>query len=256
VSGYSAVFRWRLALRDASDLPASAKATGFALSLYLDESGYAFPGVRRLASDTGRNRRTVQRALRTLEEANYLRTQKGGGRERTSRYLIGFPDLKGGRAEKPKRAAEMRVKGVTMPPELDIEEDNNVVVEETLVKLLDKLGFTASQRARALAEDHDRVMAWLERAQEPDVRNPAAFAWSGITSGAWPIPQASEVRGSHGLTVLHEEEESSGPWEVQALNGSGDKMVVVGRFDDLAEARLVYAEYEEKGGATLTPVAA
>lgn len=119
------------------------------------------------------------------------------------------------------------------------------------MKLLDKLGFTTSQRARALAEDHDRVMAWLERAQEPDVLNPAAYAWSGITAGDWPTAKVSEVRGSHGTSVRLEDKKSKGPWEVYALNGNDEAMHLVGRFDDLAEARRVYAEHDERSGATL-----
>jgi hypothetical protein len=167
---------------------------------------------------------------------------------RTALSVRNNPDVSGQVTRTPRSSATREVIREVHP--------NVVVDEEQLMKLLDKLGFTASQHARALAEDHDRVMAWLERAQEPDVLNPAAYAWSGITAGGWPTARVSEVRGSHGTSVRPEGQKSKGPWEVYALNGNGDAMSLVGRFDDLAEARRVYAEHDEKGGATLTPVAA
>ncbi|MEK6275518.1 MAG: hypothetical protein AABM30_09290 [Actinomycetota bacterium] len=162
---------------------------------------------------------------------------------RTPLSVRNNPDVSGRVTRTPRSSATREVIREVHP--------NVVVDEEQLMKLLDKLGFTTSQRARALAEDHDRVMAWLERAQEPDVLNPAAYAWSGITAGDWPTAKVSEVRGSHGTSVRLEDKKSKGPWEVYALNGNDEAMHLVGRFDDLAEARRVYAEHDERSGATL-----
>lgn len=76
-----------------------------------------------------------------------------------------------------------------------LEEDNDVAV------LIDDLGFSANQRARALSEDPKRVLAWITLAQR-EATNPAAFAWSGIDAGTWPSSKKlTTVRGSHGSTL-------------------------------------------------------
>ena len=133
------VFPWRQALRADADVPAVPKSVGQALSYYVNPEGECWPGVDTIARDTGRHRRTVQRALRTLEVLGYVRTRKGGGRKHTSRYLIGFPNRNGDSAtpltadeaetaaESPKNVAESSVKGGGVPPELDRELERELV---------------------------------------------------------------------------------------------------------------------------------
>jgi len=61
--------------------------------------GYAFPGVDRLARDTGWDERSVRRMLRRLEAfliegtgKPILRIEYGGGRWKTNRYFLAFFD--------------------------------------------------------------------------------------------------------------------------------------------------------------------
>jgi hypothetical protein len=145
----------------------------------------------------------------------------------------------------------MRTPRASAHTEKDREDD--VVVDER-ERLIDEIEFTASQRARALVEDRDRVLAWLTRAREPDVLNTAAFADSGIVGGGWPGPRAIEVRGTHGVSTQPEDDKPASAWNVYALN-EDDTMVLVGCFDDRDEARRVYAEHDAKGGAAMEAVA-
>jgi hypothetical protein len=145
----------------------------------------------------------------------------------------------------------MRTPRASGHTEKDREEDDVVVDERE--RLIDELGFTLTQRARALTADPELVSAWLKRAQEPDVVNAAAYADSGIASGSPPGPRVTEVRGTHGVSTQLEEPARPRSWKVYAL-GEDDTMVLVGDFDDRDEARRVFEEHDAKSGAAMEAV--
>ena len=65
-----------------------------ALCQYVDRYGAAFPAVETLALMSAQARRTVQRALRRLEQLGYVATLRGGvnGKKGTpSRYTVAYP---------------------------------------------------------------------------------------------------------------------------------------------------------------------
>ena len=104
-----------------------------------------------------------------------------------------------------------------------------------------------------MTADRELVLAWLKRAQEPDIRNPAAFAATGIASGKPPGPRVREVRGSHGVSVKLEDDEPARSWNVFAYD-KDDRASLVGNFDDRDEARRVRDEHDAKGGAYMEAV--
>ena len=70
------------------------------------------PSLARLADLTGHDRRTITRALTTLEAAGWIERRKGGGRGTSTTYTL------------TRRAAERCTKtGASPPPEEDNEED-------------------------------------------------------------------------------------------------------------------------------------
>jgi hypothetical protein len=69
-------------------------------------------------------------------------------------------------------------------------EEDDVV---TLDRLLEATDFTAHQRSQAHKQPA-RSIAWLERAQEPDIGNPAGYAWTGIEGTTWPKPRNPSVK--------------------------------------------------------------
>jgi hypothetical protein len=118
---------------------------------------------------------------------------------------------------------------------------------------IDSLGFTASQRARALAEDADRVLAWIERARL-SAANPSAYSWSGIASGDWPSGQLIDVKGTHGTSVRRSDDAPRGPWRVDAYHPATDEWEFVGVFVDRDEAQAAFAKADEGGGATMRAI--
>ena len=71
------------------ELSTRAKLT-FARLLYYHntKSGACFPSLPRLAHDLDCTDRSIRTALRALEVANYMNTQRGQGRNRTNQYDI------------------------------------------------------------------------------------------------------------------------------------------------------------------------
>lgn len=75
------------------DLPSGTVLTALALADHADHDGRnAFPGVGLLSWKTGHSRRTVQRHLRTLEDAGFIEAQgyATGGHQRATRYAFNF----------------------------------------------------------------------------------------------------------------------------------------------------------------------
>lgn len=60
------------------DLPPAAKLIYAMISDRIGSNGHAWPGVRRLASDTGLCRQTVQRGVTQLERQGLLIVERGG----------------------------------------------------------------------------------------------------------------------------------------------------------------------------------
>jgi hypothetical protein len=220
--------------------------------------------VAQVASIANVAERTARRSLRKLEQLGILGYESRRGRGRAPLIsLPSSPSLTGQHEGQSEKSGQYLGQSRVGRPASAGSDDwphrgpaSEKDREDDVVVLIDQLGFTPTQRARALAEDPARVLAWLKRAQEPDVKNAAAFADAGIAAGGWPGFQAREVRGSHGFSVRPADEVPSGPWEVYGLNGAGDALNLVGTFDDLDEARRVYDEYDAKGGAAMKVVGA
>ena len=70
----------------ASELNATARAVACALATYMDRDGVCWPSVETISRLLRLSRRTVQRAIRTLEAQGFLRVQLGGGRGKASTY--------------------------------------------------------------------------------------------------------------------------------------------------------------------------
>jgi biotin operon repressor len=81
------LFTWRSAISEA-ELSSTSKHVALALSLYMSERGdSAYPGIERLARETGRSRRTIIRALNDLREQGWLEVlEPGGGRGHATVY--------------------------------------------------------------------------------------------------------------------------------------------------------------------------
>ncbi len=78
---------WRNEIRDAEQLPPSAKLVAFVLSTHMDRNGGScFPSLTLLARETGIHRATVCRALAKLEREGVLQRLRGG-RGRPTRYV-------------------------------------------------------------------------------------------------------------------------------------------------------------------------
>jgi DNA-binding transcriptional MocR family regulator len=75
--------RWTLAVRDDFRLRPVAKLVAWTLSSHMDANGGScFPGIPRLAIETGLCENTVRAAVRELEERQYVAVNRGGGRRR------------------------------------------------------------------------------------------------------------------------------------------------------------------------------
>lgn len=75
------LFSWRSAICD-SDLPPTSRHVALTLALYMNDRGSsAYPGARRLASDTALHELTVRRQLKALVAAGWLVQSVRGGRK-------------------------------------------------------------------------------------------------------------------------------------------------------------------------------
>ncbi|CDZ43231.1 Hypothetical protein NGAL_HAMBI1146_60040 [Neorhizobium galegae bv. officinalis] len=91
----SRVWRWRRAIGE-SDLPATTRDILRVLSEFMDrEGGSCFPTRADLAQKSGRDPKTISRALRRAERDGWLKIQGGifsGQRWRNQSYLASFPE--------------------------------------------------------------------------------------------------------------------------------------------------------------------
>ena len=94
-SQLSPLFTWRSAVVAAADLTSAEKLTALVLSLHMNEVGDScFPSVSTLVTKTSLSRRTVQYALRGLEENEWLVCEPGSGKK-SSRYTALVPGAHG-----------------------------------------------------------------------------------------------------------------------------------------------------------------
>ena len=77
-------------LRDAvadSDLNATAKVVAHAISTYMNKSGYAYPGSKTIARRSSLSTRTVDKAIKQIERAGFLKVARvSGGNGKTNSY--------------------------------------------------------------------------------------------------------------------------------------------------------------------------
>jgi hypothetical protein len=87
----SPLFSWRSAICD-SDLPPTARHVALTLSLHMSERGDScFPPLTQQQAETGLSRSAVCDNLKLIEEAGYLRREKGA-KGRATRYFATAPD--------------------------------------------------------------------------------------------------------------------------------------------------------------------
>lgn len=82
---------------EADDLSGPHKLLLLAYTNYTDPHGYCWPGIERLAADTGTSARTVKRTRKELEARNLLRHQrrtKGSGKSETNLYRVNIEKLR------------------------------------------------------------------------------------------------------------------------------------------------------------------
>jgi DNA-binding transcriptional MocR family regulator len=76
-----------------------------------NESGVCWPSIATIAADTGYDRRTIQRALRTLEHERLIESKRTG---RGSRYTLNLSHQR--RHSDASDASESHIRGVTLTP--------------------------------------------------------------------------------------------------------------------------------------------
>lgn len=77
---------WRDAVAD-SDLSATEKGVAHAISTYMNKSGYAYPGRETIARRSSFSIRTVDKAIKQIERAGFLKvTRVSGGNGKTNSY--------------------------------------------------------------------------------------------------------------------------------------------------------------------------
>jgi hypothetical protein len=92
----SPLFTWRLAIASKdSDLPPTVRLAAHTLALHMNtDGGSCFPSIATLAAESGLSERSVQKAIRHLEDAGWLRVRLGGsprgGRRRANTYQATF----------------------------------------------------------------------------------------------------------------------------------------------------------------------
>lgn len=121
MSGASPVVLWRVEVREAASLSSNAKLVAFVLSTYMDKYGRnAWAEVATIKGAASLSRRTVQRALRELEEAGLVQAVVRPGR--TTVYhakaaSVSHPGASASRAG----VSDSHPGGVSQSPELDLE---------------------------------------------------------------------------------------------------------------------------------------
>ena len=86
------VMQWRREVRESKSLRAIEKEAGQLLANYMNGAGEeCFPSVERLAEESSRHVRTIQRAIGGLVAKGYLHRQVGNGRGHVSSYVAAFP---------------------------------------------------------------------------------------------------------------------------------------------------------------------
>ncbi|ESY81887.1 hypothetical protein X740_07890 [Mesorhizobium sp. LNHC221B00] len=81
------LFALQSALVDCKLAPGTdAKVLGVLIEYQNPAQGYSWPSIETIAEVAGLKERATRQSIRRLEDAGYLQTQLGGGRNRTSRY--------------------------------------------------------------------------------------------------------------------------------------------------------------------------
>ena len=88
------LFSWRGAIVSRqSDLQATVRHVALTLSLHMNEAGGScFPSIATLVGESGHSERTVQRALRVLENEGWLAVRHGVGRGHPNIYTAEIPE--------------------------------------------------------------------------------------------------------------------------------------------------------------------
>lgn len=95
------------------DLRCVEKIVVLALADHADDAGVSWPGVDRLAQKTGQSRRTIQRALKSLEDAGKLRREE---RPRRGRAIVHYVLAMKGDSQSPKGARQSK-RGDSLTPD-------------------------------------------------------------------------------------------------------------------------------------------
>ncbi len=197
------VFRFQRAIRDA-DLAPTAKSLGWALSTYADKkTGDAYPSAARLARDTGRDTRTVQRAMPLLVDAGFVVIARPGGGAAPHLYHLRVPTpgiTPGGEAAPlqdthgtvppPPPAPVRSTPGATpdeqpkTPPTKQLSrtrpaaaDDESSEEEAGAVESLVQVGISPPSAAKSLVAEHgpQAVRLAVERAKSAARRNPPGY---------------------------------------------------------------------------------
>lgn len=91
------------------------------------ESGYAWPGVDRIAEESGLSKKTAERQIKALKEAGYLDYVKGNGRTHSNHYFFVFDIAESAEIiplEAEERASNEGRKSVNRDPVKDKKGDN------------------------------------------------------------------------------------------------------------------------------------
>lgn len=105
MDGLSPLFSWRSAIASASGPEdhrggdgeavrgSTQRHVALTLSIHMSERGDScFPGIARIARESSLSDRSVQRALRALEEGGWIAVDRGEGRDGTNLYSALIPD--------------------------------------------------------------------------------------------------------------------------------------------------------------------
>jgi DNA-binding MarR family transcriptional regulator len=77
---------WRDAVAD-SDLTAAEKGVVHAISTYMNKNGHAYPGRKAIARRSSLSTRTVDKAIKRIERAGFLKVERvSGGNGKTNSY--------------------------------------------------------------------------------------------------------------------------------------------------------------------------
>lgn len=146
----SLVMEWRDAVRD-SDLPAAVRLVALALSTRMSSSGSAYPSKERIATDCGLSKRTIDRAIETLEAARLLAVSRSTGRS-SNRYqaIPTLQELQG--SEDANRATDDGRPCNPRPPTMQQLHPKAVEIERESVSGKERRGATRSAKHPTPAE--------------------------------------------------------------------------------------------------------